>query len=101
MSLHAGIPAAFVRKHAKKYGTCTAIEGVSVEGRRVVVVEDVVTTGGQLIESVRLLRAAGAVVDKGACLIWRGADLSRMKYAGLELHWLLTPDEFVSLAFIS
>lgn len=62
------------------------------------VVEDVVTTGGQLIESVGLLRAAGAIVDTVACVIWRGADLGPIKDAGLELRWLLTPDDFVSLA---
>ncbi len=97
MSLRTGIPAAYVRKRAKGYGTCKAVEGPNVSGRRVVVVEDVVTTGGQLIESVGLLRDAGAIVDTVVCVIWRGEDQTRVRDAGLELRWLLTPADFTAL----
>ena len=46
-----GLPAAFVRKTAKEYGTARFAEGTAVEGRRVLVVEDVVTSGGQVVLS--------------------------------------------------
>jgi orotate phosphoribosyltransferase len=46
MSLESGLPAAFVRKKAKEYGTCRAVEGADVHGRNVVMIEDVITTGG-------------------------------------------------------
>lgn len=90
ISLRTGIPAVFVRKQAKAYGTRRAVEGPSVAGRRVVVVEDVVTTGGQIVESVGLMRAEGAVIDHVVCAIWRGSDLTPLMRAGLTLRWALT-----------
>lgn len=71
MSQLTGLPTVFVRKRAKEYGTAKIAEGGPVSGRRVVLVEDVVTTGGALLESCRHLRAAGARVDWAVCAIDR------------------------------
>jgi orotate phosphoribosyltransferase len=90
MSLRTGIPCVFVRKAAKRYGTCKAIEGPDVSGRIVTVVEDVVTTGGQIVESVRLLRDEGAVVRSVVCVIWRGESLDVLQAADLELRSAMT-----------
>ncbi len=82
-----GLPTVFMRKKAKEYGTCKAAEGHAVDGRRVVLVEDVVTTGGALLEACPMLRAAGALVDTVVCAIDRqqgGAE--RLREAGLELR---------------
>lgn len=49
LSLATGIPVAFVRKEAKVYGTARLAEGCEIAGRRLLVVEDVITTGGQLL----------------------------------------------------
>ena len=46
MSLECGIATVFVRKKAKAYGTCQAVEGGEIRGRKVVIVKDVITTGG-------------------------------------------------------
>lgn len=46
LSLKTGIPAVFVRKKAKEYGTCKLAEGMDIEDKRVCIIEDVVTTGG-------------------------------------------------------
>lgn len=73
MSLQSGLSAAFVRKQPKSYGTRLAVEGGEVSGRNVVVVEDVITTGGAVVEGVGHLRAAGANVVAIVCAIWRGA----------------------------
>jgi len=51
LSLRTGLPVAFVRKAAKTYGTAKLAEGIDLAGRRVVVIEDVVTTGGQVPSS--------------------------------------------------
>ena len=51
MSQLTGLPTVFVRKQAKEYGTGKAAEGGPVAGRRVVLIEDVVTTGGSLLAS--------------------------------------------------
>jgi orotate phosphoribosyltransferase len=59
LSQRTGLPAVFVRKVAKPYGTCKAVEGVPVAGLRVVAVEDVVTRAGALVAGCEHLRAAG------------------------------------------
>lgn len=71
MSQMTGLPAVFVRKAPKEYGTRKAAEGVAVAGRRVVAVEDVVTTAGALVNGCLLLRQAGAVIDTALCAIDR------------------------------
>ncbi|MCB0980246.1 MAG: orotate phosphoribosyltransferase, partial [Ilumatobacter sp.] len=63
LSLHTGIPAAFVRKKAKEYGTARLAEGAAIEGKVVTVVEDVITTGGQVVISTNDLRERGAIVQ--------------------------------------
>jgi orotate phosphoribosyltransferase len=72
-----GIPTAFVRKQAKPYGTMRVSEGAEVDGARVVVIEDVITSGGQVVASAGDLRELGAIVEHALCVIDReagGAD---------------------------
>src|SRR4051812_50123140 len=64
---HAKLPTAFVRKQAKQYGTARLAEGAEVAGRRGVVVEDVVTSGGQGGISTGGLRKLGAPGDHALC----------------------------------
>lgn len=72
LSQLSGLPAVFVRKEAKSNGTRKAVEGISVDGLRVVAVEDVVTTAGALVGNgagCEQLRRAGAIVDTAVCAI--------------------------------
>jgi orotate phosphoribosyltransferase len=80
-----GHPTIFVRKQAKDYGTMQLAEGGDVAGKRLVVVEDVVTSGGQVIESTKALRALGASVDTAVCVIDREAG-GRDAMADIDLH---------------
>lgn len=66
-----GLPARFVRKEAKSYGTMRLAEGGDIEGMRLLVVEDVVTSGGQVRASVVNLRSRGAIVEQILCVIDR------------------------------
>lgn len=94
-----GLPTAFVRKRAKEYGTRRLAEGADVEGRRVLVVEDVVTSGGQVVLSTGDLRAAGAEVDHAVCVIDRqsgGADA--LAGIGVALRPLFTMAELKAAA---
>lgn len=85
-------PAAFVRKRAKSYGTCRLAEGPSVSGKVVCLVEDVVTTGGQIAESARELRALGAIVHHVVCAILRGEKAAQtLAQESIHLHSVLTP----------
>ena len=94
-----GLPTLFVRKQAKGYGTCRLAEGGEVSGRRLVVVEDVVTTGGQVLESCAELRALGATVDTVLCVIDREAG-GREAFAdvGLDLRPLFTMSQLKAAA---
>ncbi|MEM0914414.1 MAG: orotate phosphoribosyltransferase [Planctomycetota bacterium] len=56
VSLHTGIPTILVRNAKKDYGTAKQFEGVLEPGQRVVITEDIATTGGQSIEAAKLLR---------------------------------------------
>jgi orotate phosphoribosyltransferase len=86
-----GLPAFFVRKEPKKYGTERLCEGGNVAGRRLLIVEDVVSTGGQMVLSAQDLREEGAVVEHAVCVIDReggGADVVGAE--GISLHALFT-----------
>ncbi len=72
ISLETGLPAAFIRKEAKTYGTCKAIEGQDVSGQKVTFIEDVITTGGAVADAHALALQEGADVLAVVCAIWRG-----------------------------
>lgn len=93
LSLRLGIPAVFVRKKAKEYGTEKLAEGFDIRSKKLLVVEDVITTGGQVLLSSNDLRNAGAVVEEVLCVIQRGEDLSAFKENSLKLHSLFTMNE--------
>jgi orotate phosphoribosyltransferase len=91
---HTGLPCAFVRKAAKGYGTRRLAEGAEIAGRRILVVEDVVTSGGQIVESTRELRALGADVRTALCVIDRDqGGREALAEARLDLVSLLTADD--------
>ena len=76
-SLASGLPFIIVRKQAKEYGTSKRLEGVYDEGDCVCLVEDVVTSGGALLEAVEALRETGLTVRTAVCVVDReegGAD---------------------------
>jgi orotate phosphoribosyltransferase len=76
-SLASGLPFLIVRKAAKDYGTSNRIEGVFEGGECICLVEDVVTSGGALLDAVAAVRDAGLVVGTAVCVVDReegGAD---------------------------
>lgn len=92
-----GLPAVFVRKEAKPYGTCRLAEGGDIDGRRLTVVEDVVTSGGQIVTSCGDLRARGAIVEIALCVIDRqGGGPEALADIGVELRPLFTMSELTA-----
>lgn len=94
VSLKTGIPVAFVRKKAKEYGTCKLAEGIDIQGKKVCIIEDVVTTGGQILLSAKDLSDCGAIVKDVVCVIERdqqGRD--HLENAGLSFYSLFKMDE--------
>ena len=94
LSYLTGIPARFVRKAAKTYGTCQIAEGGELDGQRLLIVEDVITSGGAVIDAVRELRERGAIVERGVCVIDReSGGIENLATIGLIVAPLLTMTE--------
>lgn len=68
-----GIPALFIRKEAKAYGTRRLAEGGDPAGKTITLVEDVITTGGAVLNAATALRAQEATVSTIVCAIDRTA----------------------------
>ena len=91
LSIASGLPSVFVRKEAKAYGTAKLAEGPAIDGRRLLIVEDVVTTGGQIVLSSNDLRAEGALVSQAVCVIDREAGgAANLAEADVELRSVFT-----------
>ena len=99
MSQVSGLPALFVRKQAKTYGTCRLAEGGDVAGRRLVVIEDVVSSGGQVLDSCRALRELGAEIVAVVCVLDReSGGAASIAAEGLELRTAFTMTQVRSAA---
>lgn len=91
-----GIPAVFVRKKAKEYGTRKLAEGNDIAGKKLLVVEDVVTSGGQVVLSTKDLRERGATVTHAVCVIDReSTGRANLAEIGVELGALFVMSELV------
>ncbi len=91
LSQASGIPAAFIRKTAKTYGTCRYAEGAPLEGKRFILVEDVVSSGGAIIDALKLLREDGLETNLALCVIDRQSGaVEALAKEGIELKPLLT-----------
>ena len=93
-SIAADKPFVIVRKGEKDYGTAKLIEGASVKGKRVLLVEDVGTTGGAALKAARTLKDAGATVARICFVIDRmeGAR-ENVEAAGFEFDALLNKED--------
>lgn len=76
--LAADKPILIVRKQAKAHGTGSRIEGEVRSGLRVLLVEDVTTSGGSSLEAVKVLREAGAVVDLAVVVVDRESGAEKL-----------------------
>lgn len=83
------VPSVFVRKEAKAHGTQSQIEGGDVDGKHVLLIEDLVTTGGSSLHGVEVLRAAGAMVTH--CLCITSYDFAEAQEAFNAAHVQLHP----------
>jgi orotate phosphoribosyltransferase len=94
------IAAFFVRKKPKEHGARLAVEGLakgeSLKGKRIVIVEDVTTTGGSAIKAIEAVKDAGGDVVMVLTMVDRneGAD-ENFREAGLTLRTLFKADEFL------
>ncbi len=85
-----GKPSVFIRKEAKEHGKQKRVEGGDVSGLRVLLVEDLITTGGSSLSAVEALREEGAVVDTVLAIVGYGFAVAQTSFssAGVKLHTL-------------
>ena len=83
-----------IRNSKKGYGTGKMVEGVLKAGDVVLLVEDIATTGGQVVEAAKIITEAGATVKKIVCVIDRkqGAE-ENITAAGYDFESILTKDD--------
>ncbi len=94
------MPSVFVRKEAKEHGKGQRIEGGEVDGNRVVLVEDLVTTGSSSLSGVEALREAGADVRDLIAIVQYGFAEAQENFANsnVNLHTLTSFDVILSEA---
>jgi orotate phosphoribosyltransferase len=93
------LPAFFVRKQAKEHGTQSLVEGLpkgeTLKGRRVVILEDVTTTGGSAMKAIEAVRADGAIVERVITIVDRLEGAAEtFKAAGITFEPILTAADF-------
>jgi orotate phosphoribosyltransferase len=89
-----GLPAAFIRKQPKTYGTCRYAEGAPLSGRPFVLIEDVVSSGGAIIDTLHMLKADGLSPTAAICVIDReSGGKEALNEVGLPLGALFTYSE--------
>ncbi len=97
LSLKLKKPLSFVRKKAKSYGTCKLAEGACIENKKICIIEDVITTGGQVVKSAKALRKNKAQITDVVCLILRDTKaIDILKKENLNLHFLFQKSDFSS-----
>lgn len=86
LCLETDLQGVFVRQESKGHGASKIIEGGNVKDKKVCIIEDVITTGGQAIDVAQKLRGAGATVDTVICVINRNPDsVMNLENKGLKL----------------
>ncbi len=91
LSLETGIPFVIIRKEEKEHGTGKMIEGESVENKKVLVVEDVTTTGTSVLKAINVLRKNGAILDKVVSVVDRESGArEKIEREGLKLISLIS-----------
>lgn len=96
LSLRTKIPYIMVRKEKKDHGTQKMIEGTLKEGERVLMVEDVVTSAGSVVEAIGIVRAAGGAVGDVLCVVNRqeGGE-QKLNDIGVQLSALVTAEDIL------
>jgi len=93
-------PFIYARKESKGHGTGKTIEGFLKSGSKVVIVDDVATTGTSVSSAVETIRANGAIVEDVVALVNRheGAD-DRLKKMGVRLHAVAGIKDIISALY--
>ena len=93
-------PLIYVRKEAKEYGTGKAVEGVICQEMKLWMIEDVVTSGGSVINAIKSIRDEKMIVTDAYAVVDRMEGATQaMEIEGVKLHSLLTIKEIAESLF--
>lgn len=92
------LPMGYVRGSKKDHGKQNQIEGKSVKGLKVVVIEDLLSTGGSSLEAVNALKEEGATVLGVAAIFKYGLKKLDVNFANIKYHTLTNLDELLEVA---
>jgi len=71
LSLETNIPYVIVRKERREHGTSKQIEGVEINGKRILIIEDVTTSGGSVVKTIKIIRENKGIVDEVISIVDR------------------------------
>lgn len=98
LSLTTGIKAGFCRKKPKEYGTCLQVEGGLEAGEKVVIIEDVITSGGAAVDAINVLRGLDIEILRLICVIDRqSGGAQKFVELGVDFKPLFTWSELDEL----
>ena len=91
-------PLIYVRSKQKEHGTSKSIEGITTKGMKVLMIDDVATTGESMSNGIKVLKESGVVLNDAYVIVNRleGAD-SELKSQGVKLHQLTTILEIATM----
>lgn len=100
LSLERNIPMIMRRKEAKEYGTKKHVEGQFEKGQICLIIEDVITSGASILETVTPLKAEGLLVEDAVVVLNREqGGKEKLKENGIELHSLMSIFDLLKVLF--
>ena len=93
-------PLIYVRKQAKEHGTGKAVEGVTCQDMKLLMIEDVVTSGGSVINAIKSIREEKMIVTDAYAVVDRMEGATQaLQVDGVKLHSLLTINDITQSLF--
>ena len=71
LSLETNIPYVIIRKEKREHGTSKQIEGCEIKGKKVLIIEDVTTSGGSVVKTIKIIRENQGIVDEAIAVVDR------------------------------
>ena len=93
-------PLIYVRKQAKEHGTGKSVEGVTCQNMKLLMIEDVVTSGGSVINAIKSIKEEKMVIADAYAIVDRMEGAAQALQAeGVKLHSVLTINDITQILF--
>jgi orotate phosphoribosyltransferase len=97
LSLQTNLPYVIVRKEKRGHGTSKQIEGDDVHNKKVLIIEDVATSGGSIVKTIQILRESHAIVDKSLVVVDRESGAKeKLKQLDVQLIPLISVNDILN-----